>query len=106
MPACQETAEFSTPAAKKHKTASAECAGKKKKTIDAVIKTVKTVDPVVIEQRREAVQSRVLKLESKLAKDRALLARYSVSVNPAPGHEKDSGEDEEQGSEPGGVGDE
>lgn len=47
------------------------------------IKSVKTIDPAIINQRREAVHVRVLKLESKLAKDRALLAKYSAAVSAA-----------------------
>jgi hypothetical protein len=49
-------------------------------TIAKAIKVVKTIDPAIINQRREAVQVRVLKLESKLAKDRALLAKYTVAA--------------------------
>ena len=109
--ACQETTDIgavSVPANKKHKTSGIESAAKKKNASvpsAPVVKAVKTVDPAIIEQRRDAVQSRVLKLESKLAKDRALLAKYSL---PAVGGEleKDSGEEEEQGAEPNGVGDE
>jgi hypothetical protein len=113
--ACKGTVDFSSvlPVNKKQKTSSAgiESANKKKKISvpsTPVVKAVKTVDPAIIEQRRDAVQSRVLKLESKLAKDRALLAKYSMPVNPAVGEEpeKDSGEEEEQGAEPNGVGDE
>ena len=52
-------------------------AAKKQKTTTAV-KSVKAVDPVIIQQRREIVHVRILRLESKLAKDRALLAKYTV----------------------------
>jgi len=100
------------PAIKKQKTSTGEndsIKSKKKASPSASqpVKTVKSVDPAIIEQRREAVQARVLKLESKLAKDRALLAKYSVrdgQVGEVVG--KDSGEEEEQGAEPNGVGDE
>jgi hypothetical protein len=105
---CQENTELDTviPVNKKQKTSGCDSAGKKKKTTAAPV--VKAVDPAIIEQRREAVQSRVLKLESKLVKDRALLAKYSVPVYVPTGEpEKDSGEEEEeQGAEPNGVGDE
>ncbi len=57
--------ESTAPAAKKQKTTTA-------------VKSVKAVDPAIIQQRREVVHKRVLRLESKLAKDRALLAKYTV----------------------------
>ncbi len=44
-------------------------------------KSVKSVDVTAIEQRRGVVQTRVLKLESKLAKDRALLAKYTSQLH-------------------------
>lgn len=111
--ACKETTDNGAliPANKKHKTSSAGIESvNKRKAVSVpsapVVKAVKTIDPAIIEHRRDAVQSRVLKLESKLAKDRALLAKYSLPAYPATG-EKDSGEEEEeQGAEPNGVGDE
>ena len=36
----------------------------------------KKVDPGIFKQRREAIEKRILKLEGKLNKDRALLVRY------------------------------
>jgi hypothetical protein len=62
------------PVSKKHKSKEEDSEGGKKKTQG--VKSVKAVDPAIVEQRRDAVQSRVLRLESKLAKDRALLAKY------------------------------
>jgi hypothetical protein len=64
------------PAIKKQKTTAGGSENQKKKKTPSV----KAVDPAIIEQRRDAVQSRVLRLESKLAKDRALLAKYSVQT--------------------------
>jgi hypothetical protein len=66
------------PVSKKHKSKEEDSEGGKKKTQG--VKSVKAVDPAIVEQRRDAVQSRVLRLESKLAKDRALLAKYSVQT--------------------------
>ena len=66
--------------------AAAPRAAKKQKTAasgTAAVKAVKAVDPAIILQRRDAVQQRVLKLESKLAKDRALLAKYSLPYPPS-----------------------
>jgi hypothetical protein len=79
------------PANKKQRTGG-EGNNKKKKT--QVVKTVKPVDPAVVEQRREAVQSRVLKMESRLAKDRLLLATYTTQICAVVGV-KDSEEEEE-----------
>jgi outer membrane phospholipase A len=66
---------------------------KKSKSADVgAIKSVKKVDPAIIEQRRDAVFQRVLKLESKLAKDRALLEKYSIptySTDTKDGSESD-----------------
>ena len=49
-------------------------------TAQQTVKSVKTIDVSVIEQRRDVVQTRVLKIESKLAKDRALLAKYTAQI--------------------------
>jgi hypothetical protein len=105
---CQEPTDIGavcTPANKKHKTSGIQSATKKKNVSipsASVVKAVKTVDPAIIEQRRDAVQSRVLKLESKLAKDRALLAKYSLPAYPAVGEELEKDSGEEEGAEPNG----
>jgi hypothetical protein len=81
------TADISTPATTttSNETETAQPALKKQKTAAATsVKAVKKVDPAIIIQRREAVQKRVLRLESKLAKDRELLAKYTVSGPSAP----------------------
>ena len=69
QPSMSDTCDNSstTPVCKKQKTGS---------------KPVKTVDVAIISQRYDTVSQRVLKLESKLAKDRALLAKYSVQIHP------------------------
>ena len=36
------------------------------------------LNPAIIKERREVIEKRILKLESKLNKDRALLLRYVV----------------------------
>jgi hypothetical protein len=36
------------------------------------------IDPCVFKQRRDAIEKRILKLEGKLNKDRALLVRYTL----------------------------
>jgi hypothetical protein len=79
----QEPGTAAPRAAKKQKTGSAGASG-------TAVKTVKAVDPAIILQRRDAVQQRVLKLEGKLAKDRALLAKYSIPypTNTASGDEE------------------
>ena len=69
-------------------------AAKKQKTTTAV-KSVKAVDPAIIQQRREVVHKRVLRLESKLAKDRALLAKYTV---PAVYESQQQQDDADSGS--------
>ena len=66
------------------------------RTSAGAVKAVKAVDPAIILQRRDAVQQRVLKLESKLAKDRALLAKYSVPYLPSGPAAGTSGEEEEE----------
>ncbi len=38
------------------------------------------VDPSILKQRREAVEQRILKLEGRLNKDRALLVRYAQAT--------------------------
>ena len=38
----------------------------------------KKVDPGIVKQRREAIEKRIVKLEGKLNKDRALLLRYTL----------------------------
>lgn len=38
-----------------------------------------TIDPQIIKQRRETVEKRILRLEEKLNKDRALLLRYAAT---------------------------
>ena len=81
------TADISTLATTTtaNETETAQPALKKQKTAAATsVKAVKKVDPAIIIQRREAVQKRVLRLESKLAKDRELLAKYTVSGPSAP----------------------
>ena len=40
-------------------------------------KKTKTADPAIIKQRRETVEKRIVRLEGKLSKDRALLLRYA-----------------------------
>jgi hypothetical protein len=86
---------FSGSANKKQKKRSdsadrSDAVDKKAKTI----KSVKPVDPAVIEQRRDAVYTRVLKLESKLAKDRALLAKYSAPNRSTSSDEEMAAADE------------
>ena len=66
---------------------------KKQKTSGTSIKSVKTVDPAVITQRSDAVIKRILVLESKLLKDRALLAKYIV---PYPNAEKSAVEETDE----------
>jgi hypothetical protein len=84
MPATAPHDETTTTTAKETDAVSPARAVKKQKTASAsssssgAVKAVKAVDPAIILQRRDAVQQRVLKLESKLAKDRALLAKYTV----------------------------
>jgi hypothetical protein len=74
-----DTHEETTITAKESDASSPARATKKQKTsAPSAVKAVKAVDPAVILQRRDTVQQRVLKLESKLAKDRALLAKYTV----------------------------
>jgi hypothetical protein len=55
---------------------------KKQKTSGTSVKTVKAIDPAVIIQRRDVVNKRILALESKLAKDRLLLAKYTIDSEP------------------------
>jgi hypothetical protein len=43
-------------------------------------KPAKKVDPGVFKQRREAIEKRIVKLEGKLNKDRALLLRYALDA--------------------------
>lgn len=43
----------------------------------ATKKSNKKVDPAVLKQRREAIEKRIEKLESKLNKDRLLLSQYA-----------------------------
>lgn len=74
-----ETDTSSLRVAKKQKTAA----------VSSAVKAVKAVDPAIILQRRDAVQQRVLKLESKLAKDRALLAKYTVPYTANGSDESD-----------------
>ncbi len=80
MPSTADTFEEAAAPSKKQKTdTGSDKQPKKSKSADtSAIKSVKKVDPAVMEQRRDAVFQRVLKLESKLAKDRALLEKYSV----------------------------
>ena len=72
------TFEEAAAPSKKQKTGPDTLASKKKAKPADAVKSVKKVDPAVIEQRRDTVFQRVLKLESKLAKDRALLEKYSI----------------------------
>ena len=37
----------------------------------------KKVDPEILKQRRETIEKRILRLEGKLNKDRALLVQYA-----------------------------
>ena len=46
---------------------------KKKSTVSKM-----KIDPCVFKQRRDAIEKRILKLEGKLNKDRALLVRYTL----------------------------
>jgi hypothetical protein len=43
----------------------------------AAKKTAK-LNPAIVKQRREAIEKRIVKLEDKLNKDRALLLRYNA----------------------------
>jgi hypothetical protein len=43
----------------------------------SVKKSASKLDPDVKKQRREIIEKRILKLESKLEKDRTLLLRYA-----------------------------
>ncbi len=70
--------DIAPPVSKKQKTTAAAGKSKKQKPEAAPVKSIKQVDPAIIEQRRDAVYRRVLTLESKLVKDRALLAKYSA----------------------------
>jgi hypothetical protein len=94
----QKTAKQSgsTPSKQKNGTLSTPTKQKNGTPSEKTIKAVKKIDPAVIEQRREAVQARVLKLESRLANDRALLAKYNVLDYGAQETEPgiNSGEDE------------
>jgi len=38
------------------------------------------LNPAIIKQRREAIEKRIVKLEGKLNKDRALLLRYTTNA--------------------------
>jgi hypothetical protein len=40
------------------------------------------LNPAVLKQRRETIEKRILKLEGKLNKDRALLLRYTEEEPP------------------------
>jgi len=40
----------------------------------------KKVDPIIFKQRHEAIEKRIMKLEGKLNKDRALLLRYTMET--------------------------
>jgi hypothetical protein len=40
-------------------------------------KSAAKLSPTIIKQRRETIEKRILKLEGKLNKDRALLLRYT-----------------------------
>ena len=42
------------------------------------------LSPAIIKERREVIEKRILKLESKLNKDRALLLRYVVVNDEEP----------------------
>lgn len=53
----------------------------KKKTVNK--KPSSKLDPEVKRQRREAIEKRILKLESKLDKDRTLLLRYAEDIQAA-----------------------
>ena len=76
--ATREEATLEEVAAPSKKQKTDTLASKKKAKPADAVKSVKKVDPAVIEQRRDTVFQRVLKLESKLAKDRALLEKYSI----------------------------
>ena len=67
----------------------------------STVKAVKTVDPAVIAQRRDAVIKRILVLRSKLVKDRALLAKYTVPCSSESNTEKQAIDDtgDENGDE-------
>lgn len=79
----EEVPSSSEKTNKKQKTKKASSSSKPPAIKATAIKSVKTIDPAIINQRREAVHVRVLKLESKLNKDRALLAKYSAAVSAA-----------------------
>ena len=78
MPTTIPDAHEETTITAKESASPARATKKQKTSGPSAAKAVKAVDPAVILQRRDTVQQRVLKLESKLAKDRALLAKYTV----------------------------
>lgn len=96
-----DTSEIA-PAIKKQKTSRPDAASgiKKKIAAPASVKSVKAIDPAIIEQRRETVRARILKLESRLDSDRALLAKYSVpDLVKTEDKEKESSEDDGPGAD-------
>ncbi len=104
MPATAPHDETTTTTTKESDAVSPARAAKKQKTASSssssgAVKAVKAVDPAIILQRRDAVQQRVLKLESKLAKDRALLAKYTVPYSAtATTNGSDESEDKATGT--------
>ena len=47
------------------------------KSSDKKKTATKKIDPEILKQRREVIEKRILRLESKLNKDRALLVQYA-----------------------------
>lgn len=47
-------------------------------------KSANKLSPAVVKQRRETIEKRILKLEGKLNKDRALLLRYTDEAAADP----------------------
>ena len=81
MPSSAAAEEVTTTASNYSDTTTSPVT-KKQKTSGTSVKTVKAIDPAVIIQRRDVVNKRILALESKLAKDRLLLAKYTVESEP------------------------
>ena len=81
MPSSAAAEEVTTTASNYSDTTTSPVT-KKQKTSGTSVKTVKAIDPAVIIQRRDVVNKRILALESKLAKDRLLLAKYTIDSEP------------------------
>jgi hypothetical protein len=55
----------------------------------AAKKTAK-LNPTIVKQRREAIEKRIVKLEGKLNKDRALLLRYTTAATTTENAEQEA----------------